>query len=552
MTGIKPDFKYEPPIINFSAGFGGYYYGRKREVLMFIAGEYLYYNYGYRDGHCCRRKSTPLYGFVFIFLIVSLFSLIPLSANESSASFLNQEEKVWLEQLDRPLRVGVTQIPNQMLVSKNGTYRGFSIDLFQMIGERLGIGFDYIYFKSWGSLIEAARKRQIDIVFLLQKTPLRHSYLDFTDTVVSQQNKIIVDVKKDTNGITIEALRGRKVAVTQGSAIEEYLKTTYPDILLIPVKTELEVLTSVADGSVDAAISESVRASYYIEQYDLNSLHIAGDLGYDYHLSIGSRNDLPILSVILSKTVTNIPVNQFEALRLKWGYTKDKVVFFDSQTMIYIGIVFGIIFGIILPFSLYLYFVNRHLQREIEARKQALEELQAAHDAIHELKLLAESEARTDELTKIPNRRGIQEFLISEIVEYRQHKTPFSLLLVDIDHFKKINDKMGHDVGDQVLETFAKLVKKCLRPYDRFGRIGGEEFALIFPHTTADNAVGIAERIRETVKHYTYHIDTYVFGMTISGGVTEVITSDTPDSIIKRADILLYRSKVEGRDRISI
>ncbi len=125
-------------------------------------------------------------------------------------------------------------------------------------------------------------------------------------------------------------------------------------------------------GLVDAVISESVRASYYIEKYNLNNLRIAHNLEYDYHLSIGSTRTLPLLNVILSKTITNIPKEKIEALQLKWGYTKDKVLFFDKQTLIYLAIVFGIIF----PFSIYLYIINRKLHREIVKRKKMIKELQ--------------------------------------------------------------------------------------------------------------------------------------------------------------------------------
>jgi len=306
-----------------------------------------------------------------ILCIIFLYSpLMPLWAKADALLFLNQEEKAWLMQKNVPVKVGITMIPNQVLISGKGYYQGFSIDLFHLIEKKLGITFVYVYFKTWDQLIDAAKRREIDVVFSAQKTFSRLSYLDFTDTVLVQQNKIIVNMKNDRY-TTVDSLLEHKVAITSGSAIEEFLRDNYPKIILVPGKNEQDVLTQVSKGEVDAAISELVRASYYIKQYNLSNLHISGDLGYDYHLRVASRRDWPILNVILSKTISNIPKEKIEALQLKWGYIKDEVVFFDKQMFIYLALVFGTI----LPFSFYLYRVNRRLQKEIVIRKEALEKV---------------------------------------------------------------------------------------------------------------------------------------------------------------------------------
>ncbi len=330
------------------------------------------------------KKYVDVNRVLFASILFCMLFLHNVSANEQPSGFLNQKEKTWILQQKEPIKVGTTSIPNQVLLGHEGEYRGFAIDLFRLIEKEAGITFNYVYFKTWDELIDAAKQKKIDIVFLLQKTPSRLAYINFTDTVLSQQNKIIVNVDNDSGTTSVENLEGKKVAVTKGSAIHAYLQFTYPLIKLLPVKTELEALQVVAERSADAAISEAVRASYYIEKYDLDSLRIAGDLDYDYHLSIGNRNDLPVLSVILSKTVTHIPPQKIEALQLKWGYTQEKSYFLDQQVLIYLAIAFGII----LPFSLFLLYLNQHLQREIVVRKRAVEELKAANDTIRKLKLL--------------------------------------------------------------------------------------------------------------------------------------------------------------------
>ena len=300
----------------------------------------------------------------------ALFFLLPLAAAQEKTVFFNKKEKAWLQNLDEPLKVGITMIPNQILVNSDGSYRGFSMDLFALIEKKLHLHFKYVYFESWNALLDAAKSRKIDIVFAAQKTPSRLAYLDFTDTVLTQQNKIIVTVPAKFN--SIKALAQRRVAVSEGSAVEEFIEENYPKIVTVPVKTELDALEMLNANAVDAAISEAVRASYYIEKNNLDNLRVADTLAYDYHLNIGSRNDLPYLSVVLSKTVSQIPAEQIKALQLKWGYIKDKIVFFDKQMMIYIAIVFAVV----IPFSLYLYVINRRLQKEIRERKKVINELQ--------------------------------------------------------------------------------------------------------------------------------------------------------------------------------
>jgi len=309
---------------------------------------------------------------VIVRLLVFLFCLTALGAEEEKQVFqyLNQQERIWIQNLQSPLKVGITQIPNQVLFVDENRYEGFFIDLFHIIEDISGLKFEFVYYDSWQDLIDAAKTKEVDILFAAQKTPSRLLYFDFTDTIQTQQNKIIVNIKNNKYN-SLESLNGRKVAVTDGSAIEEFLEYSYPEIDIVPVKNELDALLFLYQQKVDAAVSEVVRASYYIKKYNLNNLEIADDLGYNYYQSIASRSDRPVLNVILTKTIAQIPKNRIGALNLKWGYVQEKVPFFDRQTVIYIAIAFGII----LPMLIYLYFINRRLEKEIVAKESALEKV---------------------------------------------------------------------------------------------------------------------------------------------------------------------------------
>jgi len=308
-----------------------------------------------------------------ILLLVFLMPLSILQANNSK--FLTLTERQWIDSLHNDITIGITQIPNQVLLSDNNSYKGLSIDLFHLIEEKSHLPLRYVYFDSWEKLMQAAKSNQIDIVFFAQKTTSRLQYLYFTDTVLTLQNKLIVNIDKQFH--TLEELKNHKLAITAGSALEEYIKYYYPDIIVIPTKDELQSLEFVEQKKVDATILELVRASYYMRTHNLNDLVISSDIEYNYYLSIASTKKLPELNIILSKTLKEIKSSEIAALKLKWGYIKEKKLFFDKQTMIYLAIAFGII----IPFSLYLFIINRKLHTEMQEKKKALSRVTKLRDS---------------------------------------------------------------------------------------------------------------------------------------------------------------------------
>jgi diguanylate cyclase (GGDEF)-like protein len=124
---------------------------------------------------------------------------------------------------------------------------------------------------------------------------------------------------------------------------------------------------------------------------------------------------------------------------------------------------------------------------------------------------------------------------------------------MDLDHFKLINDKYGHQVGDALLKEFADTVKKCLRLEDEFGRIGGEEFGLLLPHTSLSDAITVAERIRKTVEITPLKFKNNEIQITVSIGLSEANTKNLSlDVPLGTADKALYRAKKKGRNRVEV
>lgn len=154
-----------------------------------------------------------------------------------------------------------------------------------------------------------------------------------------------------------------------------------------------------------------------------------------------------------------------------------------------------------------------------------------------------------DPLTKAYNRRYFAEAMAQEMERVYRNKKTFSLIMLDIDHFKKVNDTYGHDVGDYVLKEIVSVVKNNIRKYDIVSRIGGEEFTVILPDTEIDYASTLAERLRKAIECHKFG---YVKRVTVSLGVAQYEDKDTLDTIMKRVDEALYMAKNNGRNRYEI
>lgn len=160
---------------------------------------------------------------------------------------------------------------------------------------------------------------------------------------------------------------------------------------------------------------------------------------------------------------------------------------------------------------------------------------------------------RIDGLTQVFNRRHWEECMAQEFARARRYKHDVSLIMIDLDRFKLINDNYGHQAGDLVLIESAKYIKSMLRISDIFGRYGGEEFCVILPETDLIGAADVAERIREGFQYLKLGYKGIDIPVTISVGVTNLMPTDTRyEDMISRADAALYQSKANGRNQMTI
>ncbi|NJN79647.1 MAG: sensor domain-containing diguanylate cyclase [Anaerolineales bacterium] len=160
--------------------------------------------------------------------------------------------------------------------------------------------------------------------------------------------------------------------------------------------------------------------------------------------------------------------------------------------------------------------------------------------------------AITDTLTGIYNRRGLFQLGEFEFQRARRTQRPFCAMMLDIDHFKRINDQHSHAVGDQILQRFAERCQKNLRTIDLFGRYGGEEFIMLLPETNLEVAQVIANRLHQSIIRSPYSSDVGDLRITASIGVVEAHPNESLERLIERADAALYKAKNKGRNCIVI
>lgn len=190
---------------------------------------------------------------------------------------------------------------------------------------------------------------------------------------------------------------------------------------------------------------------------------------------------------------------------------------------------------------------------ELLARVKTHLKLKYTTDRLRQALSEVEKLACIDPLTNVFNRRRLFQIAEQELLRTQRYGSPLSVIMLDIDHFKAVNDTYGHLAGDGVLRKVAETTRRQLRSTDFFGRYGGEEFVVILTETDGFQAVEVGERIRSELEALTVVVEGHTIKVTVSIGVSSCVTqTDDIDKIIKRADLALYHSKKSGRNACSI
>jgi signal transduction histidine kinase len=314
------------------------------------------------------------YNSIHFFIVALLFwathtglagSAIP---NGLPEPLLTPEERKWLA--DHPVIKLASEpyFPPIAFFDEKGNYRGIAADYHLGIIEKmLGIKYQIIHFKNWTEVLDGAKSGKTDVIGSAAKTPSRSEYLLFTTPYISLPAVIITrpTVKKN---LTLKDLKGMRVSVVGGYAVQEYIKRNYPEINLDPVLNVEIGLRKVSFGLVDAFVENLGTATFYIEKGGITNLHVAGETGFVYQLSFASRKDWPILNSILQKALDGIPPEKRQAILRKWVQIQPPPLI--SSTQLLVGILLGL--GVVSITIVAILVWNRTLKRNVRQRTAEL------------------------------------------------------------------------------------------------------------------------------------------------------------------------------------
>ncbi|MES9872817.1 MAG: diguanylate cyclase [Candidatus Sedimenticola sp. 6PFRAG7] len=472
-------------------------------------------------------------GVCLLFLSLSVF-----------ADILTPEERQWLDTAPEIRFAPAPNYPPVEFFDENNIYRGITADFVRHMREVAGINLKVVQLQSWNQVIEKSKKREVDVWGAAARTEERETYMNFTEPYIRLPAVIIV--RREIAGeLTMPDLDGKRLVTIKNYASEQYVQEHYPNLELVSVPDIETGLRMVSFGLADAIVATNASAIYYIEKEGLTNLRVAGESGFEWHLRFAARNDWPELVGILQKGLDSISEEkQREIYRRwislggsQWAFTWE----FAAKLVVLVAIT--LLVGILLW--------NRMLRQRVASRTRALnQELREREVLECELRRLA----TTDELTGAFNRRRILELASDELVRAQRYDSDFSMALLDLDYFKKVNDTYGHPTGDLVLKSVVRSCKEQLRDCDLLGRLGGEEFVILLPETGEEDAVQAIDRVRLAVEAMSVvTADQNRIHLTVSAGISSYDgNTDAVETMLGCCDRALYEAKESGRNRLVV
>lgn len=439
-------------------------------------------------------------------------------ALQQDAVVLTQAERAYLKEHNKvTLCVDPDWVPYER-IDASGNHVGIAADLLALVEARTGVEFQLVPTRDWNESLEYSKAGKCQALSFLNQSVERSEWLIFTSPLFSDPNVFIT--REEHPFISDPAtLENESIVFPEGTAMEGLIRERYPNLEIMLAKSEDESLDMVSSRRSSMTMRSLIVAAYTIRKNGLFNLKIAGQLPlYMNHLRIGVRKSEGVLRNILDKGVQSITpqekgrvVNQHVAINVQ--------TMLDTRWLLAGG---GLAATVAALWGYWTYRLRR---------------LNAA--------LLHLS--NTDSLTGLANRQKLSGCMAEAMIRSHQYEFPFSVLLLDVDNFKNVNDTFGHLAGDAVLQALSSIAAKELRPQDTPGRWGGEEFLVLLPETGAAEAMELAEKLRITVGEYEFAEGLHC---TVSIGVAEMRSGDTPDTLIHRADTALYRAKNDGKNRV--
>jgi polar amino acid transport system substrate-binding protein len=409
-------------------------------------------------------------------------------------------------------------------INQSGEHVGITADLIELLAERIGISMELVPTTDWAASLEAARARRCDLLPTAAPTPELRQYLAFTGPILSyplviatRASELFVEQPDD--------IGTRPVGVLRGGEVAQQVSAAHPRLRLVEQVSIQDALRQVEQGRLYGFIGLIPSIGYEIQRAGTLGVKIGGRFDEEVHFHLAVRNDEPSLLTIFEKAVASITPEEWDDINHRWLSVRYEQA--RDLTLVW-QILGGVV--ILALLGLYRMYELRRFNRELTRLNGELQQLY-----------------RTDQLTGVANRYRLEENIRQEIDRARRYDQTFCVIMLDIDHFKNINDTQGHTAGDGVLKALGGLLTAKTRASDTVGRWGGEEFLLICPASEQEGAARLAESLREQIAAT---LDSGAGSVSASFGVAQYHPGDTPDAIVHRADQAMYAAKRKGRNRV--
>jgi diguanylate cyclase (GGDEF)-like protein len=405
------------------------------------------------------------------------------------------------------------------VINAAGEHEGIAADLLSLAAARAGITLKLVPTASWKESIQASQEGRCSLLSFLNRTPKRDEWLEFTAPLFSDVNVFITRAEHPYI-VDPGSLVGESIVFPRGTAMEELIRNNYPNLRIQVVEEERDAIEAVEARRADMTMRSLIVAAYTIRKEGLFNLKISGQLAaYENKLRVGvAKPDAPLVA-ILDKGIATISPSER-------GQIVNKHVAIRVETPLDYVLVAKIAAAVLAVIGMTWYWAYR----------------------VHRLNRALTVLSQTDPLTKLANRTKLGCELPKELDRWRRYQRPVSVILLDIDHFKQVNDVHGHLMGDRVLVAIADVLRRLVRASDCVGRWGGEEFLVVCPETDLDQTAALAERIRAAISAASFPTGQ---PHSVSLGVAcSRAEAETADSLLHRADLALYAAKGSGRNRV--
>jgi len=402
---------------------------------------------------------------------------------------------------------------------KENKHTGMDADYIEYFSNKINIPIKLVPTRTWTESIEAAKSGDCDILSFVMETPKRTQHFNFTKPFFTTPMVLATSIDKDFIA-DISEVGDVSLGMVKGYAYTELFSYMYPSLKIIEVETVEEGLEKVASGELYGFIDNLTTLGLHIHNTYMGTLKISAKIEKNAELGFAVRNDDPLLLSILDKAIDTIDERTKQTILNRWTN-----VTFEE------GLNYSLIWKIIVGFVLILLFFY-YQYRIIKKHNKELKALSIK-----------------DPLSGLYNRRHIDEMIANE-QDASESNSAFSLILIDIDNFKAINDTYGHDFGDNVINQVSTILLQSSREYDVVSRWGGEEFLILCPGTSLEEASDIAERMRADIEATSYDDD---YKVTCSFGVAQYDKENFEnDPYIKKVDRALFMAKQTGKNKVIV